>query len=80
MMKALNLKDPREFTEKKLELSKKLDQLSMNYQVYIGIQKFLRNHKLFNEETRNADAVVLFSSTVLSFAGKFSNYFFYLDF
>ena len=71
MMNDLNLKSPSQYTEDYLEDIKKQGLLTCFYQLDVSMKKYLPKHGLFNEETRNADAVVLISSSVKTGYGMF---------
>ena len=70
-MKDLNLKFPSQYTDDYLEDIKKQDLLASFYQLDVSMKKYLQKHGLFNEETRNSDAVVLISSSVKTGNGMF---------
>ena len=78
-MNDLNLKFPSEYTEDYLEELKKDDNLIIDYQIKISMVKYLQKYGLFNEDTRNADAVILVSSPVGTGNGMFY-FLFYFDF
>ena len=64
MMQALNLKRPKEFPKSDFKKLKENEDLIRYYQIHISVRQYLRKYRLFDENTRNADAVVFFSSSI----------------
>ena len=67
MMSALNLRKDLEYTKKELD-GMELREIKSAYQTNIGVPNFLRDYSdfrhMFNEDTRDADAVIFLSDAV----------------